>query len=361
MINNEYSFDGIMDRMLSNIDDSFDKRETSLIYQSTAMIVPELLSLNSEIDMMNEEIFPDTCSYNNLVSFCRDRKIYPKEATQGYVIGEFNRDIEIGARFNCDTRNFRVIESLDEEKEETEQKEIYKYHLIAEETGHIEIIGDMTPIEDIGGLKFARIVEIVKDGREQETLEDLRFRYIESLNYQAFGGNRADYRDKILEFDNIGGVRTFRRTVDGENVEIVVLDNTFKKADDDMVLAIQEAIDPTQDGEGVGLAPIGHKVKVYPVGKETVNISTKLDIKDGVDLLEDVKESIEEYLQELRMEWGDNEESLVVRISKIENKLLSLNGIIDVSSTTINGLERNYTVNKRSIPILGDVKYDNYK
>ena len=73
----EISFDKTMGRMLGTIPDEFDKRETSIIYQAVAMVVPELMLIQSDIELMEEEAFPDTCNYNNLVRFSGLRNIQP--------------------------------------------------------------------------------------------------------------------------------------------------------------------------------------------------------------------------------------------------------------------------------------------
>ena len=46
------------------------------------------------------------------------------------------------------------------------------------------------------------------------------------------------------------------------------------------------------------------------------------------------KKTIEEYFQELNETWG-NEINLVVRISRIESRILDLEGVLDVSDTTL--------------------------
>ena len=86
----EISFDKTMGRMLDTIPDEFDKRETSIIYQAVAMVVPELMTLQSDIELLEDEAFPDTCNHNNLIRFSSLRNIHPRPATRGMVIAEFN-------------------------------------------------------------------------------------------------------------------------------------------------------------------------------------------------------------------------------------------------------------------------------
>lgn len=338
--------------MLDTISDDFDKRETSIIYQAVAMVVPELMLLQSDIELMEDEAFPDSCNYNSLVRFSGLRNIHPRQATRGVVIAEFSKDIEIGTRFNCEERNYEVLEKINTNK----------YKLIAEETGHIESIGDLTPINDMPDLRTAKITSVYLDGREEESLESLRKRYMESLDYQAFGGNRADYIEKVTSVDGVGACKVFRRSKATSSevgkITIVIVDTTYKNASSELIKNVASVLTPTEDGEGAGLAPIGHKVTVVGAEKQTVNVKTRITIERDIDdITRDLTKAVEEYLHELRTGFG-SDEATVVRISAIENKILGIKGVIDVSNTTINGVEKNLTIEDKSIPVIGEVEYD---
>lgn len=338
--------------MLDTISDDFDKRETSIIYQAVAMVVPELMLLQSDIELMEDEAFPDSCNYNSLVRFSGLRNIHPRQATRGVVIAEFSKDIEIGARFNCEERNYEVLEKINTNK----------YKLIAEETGHIESIGDLTPINDMPDLRTAKITSVYLDGREEESLESLRKRYMESLDYQAFGGNRADYIEKVTSVDGVGACKVFRRSKATSSevgkITIVIVDTTYKNASSELIKNVASILTPTEDGEGAGLAPIGHKITVVGAEKQTVNVKTRITIERDIDnITRDLTKAVEEYLHELRTGFG-SDEATVVRISAIENKILGIKGVIDVSNTTINGVEKNLTIEDKSIPVIGEVEYD---
>lgn len=348
----EISFEKTMSRMLDTISDDFDKRETSIIYQAVAMVVPELMLLQSDIELMEDEAFPDSCNYNSLVRFSGLRNIHPRQATRGVVIAEFSKDIEIGTRFNCEERNYEVLEKINTNK----------YKLIAEETGHIESIGDLTPINDMPDLRTAKITSVYLDGREEESLESLRKRYMESLDYQAFGGNRADYIEKVTSVDGVGACKVFRRpkatSSEVGKITIVIVDTTYKNASRELIKNVASILTPTEDGEGAGLAPIGHKITVVGAEKQTVNVKTRITIERDIDnITRDLTKAIEEYLHELRTGFG-SDEATVVRISAIENKILGIKGVIDVSNTTINGVEKNLTIEDKSIPVIGEVEYD---
>ena len=57
-----YSFDTIMERMLSKVSSRFDKREGSVIYDALAPAALELSNFYIALDMVMDEAFADTAS-----------------------------------------------------------------------------------------------------------------------------------------------------------------------------------------------------------------------------------------------------------------------------------------------------------
>jgi uncharacterized phage protein gp47/JayE len=119
---------------------------------------------------------------------------------------------------------------------------------------------------------------------------------------------------------------------------------------------VQTAVDPIQNqGQGIGIAPIGHVVTVAGVSATTVNISTTITYAGGWDwvaLEPHARATIDAYLLELSKSWADTS-NLIVRISQIETRILDLPGVIDITGTTINGFATNLMLDTDSIPVRG--------
>ena len=147
----------------------------------------------------------------------------------------------------------------------------------------------------------------------------------------------------------------------GGTVLLTILGGDFGEASEELVKKVQEEIDPEPyGGEGMGLAPIGHVVKVRSAEGVKVNITAKFAFETGYgfgNLKESVEKAAEDYLLELRKGWGSSS-ATVVRISQIETRLLSIKGIVDIGSTKLNGAEENLTLDELQIPILGGVNFD---
>ena len=121
---------------------------------------------------------------------------------------------------------------------------------------------------------------------------------------------------------------------------------------------MQTLIDPVQNqGEGLGIAPIGHVVTVEAVGEETINIVSNITLEDGyvwADVEANARQVISDYFLELNTDW-ENQNNIIVRISQIETHLLNVSGIIDVADTELNDLAANYQAQPNNIVLLGSL------
>lgn len=139
---------------------------------------------------------------------------------------------------------------------------------------------------------------------------------------------------------------------------LTIIDSEFGSASDTLVQTVQTAIDPEVNaGEGYGLAPIGHVVKVESAKAKEITIRTTLTFEPGYgwdNLQPLIEEAVSAYLLELRKQWADTS-CLIVRISQIDNRILNVQGIIDIQDTSINGSGNNLNLGRYEIPVFGGV------
>ena len=145
-----------------------------------------------------------------------------------------------------------------------------------------------------------------------------------------------------------------RKLTTGGTVLLTILNSDFGVASDTLIKTVQQVIDPDKNaGEGYGLAPIGHLVNVQTVKEQKITVKTNITFDVGygwANLQNTINETIEAYLLELRKDWANNE-NLIVRISQIETRLLTIKGIVDIDSTKINGASDNLTLGKYEVPV----------
>ncbi len=144
----------------------------------------------------------------------------------------------------------------------------------------------------------------------------------------------------------------------GGTVLLTVISSDFSVPTDTLLDAVQTAIDPTQNaGEGYGLAPIGHVVSVKPVQAVEIFVAVKITFDTGFgwsNLQNEIENIISDYLLELRETWADSSR-LVVRVSRIESRVLDLEGVIDIQDTALNGAQSNLILSKFEVPVFGGV------
>ena len=154
-----------------------------------------------------DRAFPDTESGDDLTKKVRERSIFRTPATAAIRKGYFEdgngaaMDVPIGTRFSGDNLNYTVTEKI----------ATGQFRLLCETPGAAgnQYQGNLFPIDYVEGLGAARLADILINGEDEESDEDLLDRYMDSLQAQAYGGNKADYspaavlgeiKEKGLEF-----------------------------------------------------------------------------------------------------------------------------------------------------------------
>lgn len=350
------TFENIMDRCLARVSSSVDKREGSILYDAIAPAAAELAIMYIELAYLLDRAFPDTETGDDLTKKCRERSVFREAAKFAVRKGYFEKadgtacDVEIGTRFSGGDINFVV----------TERIAGGQYKLDAETAGAVgnEYVGGLFPIDYIPDLAAARLADILIPGEDEESDDALRARYFDTLKSQAFGGNIADYKAKVEQLQGVGAVKVVPIWNGGGTVKIIAVDSEWGVPSADLIQSVQEAVDPVgTQGAGVGLAPIGHIVTVVGVTGKNVDVSFTLTFDTGVtwaSAQNDVKAAIRSYFDELAHTWADTD-SLVVRVSQIETKVLNVAGVIDITGTKINGGTANIPLTPDAIPVLGVV------
>lgn len=346
------TYEVILQRMLDRIPENMDKREGSIIYDALAPAARELANLYAEFGEIETESYADTASREYLIKRVAERGITPHPATYAVVKGVFtplNIDISIGTRFNSDNLNYKIISKIQDGQ----------YQLQCESEGTVgnRFSTILIPIDYVEGLETAQIDEVLIPGEDEEDTEELRQRYFESFETKAFGGNKTDYVQKTNEIDGVGSTKVTPVWNGGGTVKLTILNSDFEKASNTLIKTVQDTIDPAQDGNGIGIAPIGHIVTVDTAEEVPINVNATFVFETGysfASLKSKIEDSIKDYLLEIRKDWSTTLESLV-RIRQIELKILTIEGIIDITNTRINNSTNNITLSQYQIPMFGGV------
>ncbi len=352
----------ILKRMLSNVPPDTDKREGSVIYDSTMPAAIEFMLVYAMCDYFLKNTFGDTAERLFLVERAKERGLAPKAASCAVAKGMFmpmDIQIPIGARFSYDDVNYAVTEKISNGV----------FLLKCESAGIVgnKPAGSLIAIDYIAGLQSARLSEITIPGEDEESTESFRTRYLASFDSQAYGGNIADYREKVNAIAGVGGVKVYPVWAGGGTVRIAFMTSEFAPPTAEFIAKVQNMIDPVgHSGEGVGIAPVGHHVTVHGVANSQIAIGLHLSFSTGsYDQYKTAIESaIDTYFLSLNKGWQgtqiaevDNVSNvgITVRISQIESRLLDISGVSDVQHTTLNGLEENLTLGVDQLAVRGVV------
>lgn len=344
----EMTYETILKRMLERVSDSLDKREGSVIYDALAPAAVELNNMYIELEGAVSEVFADTSTREYLIKRASERGITPKSASKAVLKAVFSpTNINVmGERFNLEELNYVVVEKISDG--------IYKIECETEGSAGNRYFGTIIPINNIQGLETAEITEVLIPGEDEEDTEVFRQRYFDSLQSQAFGGNIADYKQKIKAIDGVGGVKVYRAEEwnGAGTVKLVIQTSEYKVPSVEFISDIQTQVDPLQNqGEGIGIAPIGHQVTVFGVNETEISLEADFEFADGYDF-ESVKpyvfEVLESYFEELNQNW-ENQTGIIVYSMQIGARLLNVQGILDISNIKINGESGNLQLDKDAV------------
>lgn len=354
------TYEQLMERMLARVPNNLDKREGSVIWDALAPAAMELESLYFVLQDFIKETFGDTASRSNLIRRASERGIIPYKASKAILKGIFDVEVPLGSRYSLDDLNYTVTKFI----QHNTGTGLYEYQVECETPGRDggRKTGNLIPIDYINGLGRAEITELLIPGQDEEETEKLRQRYFDSFNMKAYGGNISDYKLKVHEIEGVGAVKVTPVWNGGGTVLLTILDSDFNQASPTLIKKVQDTMDPTKDARGLGVAPIGHIVTVQGTSNVAININTSITFEPNFSwslVKLKVEEVVKNYLLELRKTWALKNEkvsnNLVVRVSRIEAKILDINGIMDIQNTTINGSPNNLQLTEYQIPVWGGI------
>lgn len=353
----------ISSRMMERVSAELDKREGSLIYDASMPAAIEFALHFAVVDYFIKNTFGDTAERPYLIERAKERGLAPYPSTYAYVRVHVEPDtaaIQIGNRFSYDDVNYVIVGPTSDGD----------WRARCETAGSVgnKPASVIIPIEYVRGLTRAEVVEVIQPGEDEEDTESFRKRYLASFVTQAYGGNIQDYQNKIGAIQGVGGVKVEPVWDGGGTVRIIFTTSDNQPPAAEFVKEIQQAVDPIPyQQQGVGLAPIGHRVTVIGASNSAVNIGLHVTFAEGdtwADHITDMTSVINSYFKELNAVWQDTEvvttskyanNGLVIRISQIESRLLALGYIEDISHTMINGKEENLELDVNALATVGAI------
>lgn len=338
------TYKNILDYMLSQVPDTYDKRDTSPVQTALGPAAYVLEGFYLSLDQVQKQAFYQTATGAELDLLAPLASLTRRPATAAIRKGEFDHAVPVGTRFSTingsDSINFIVASVITEGS---------TYRLQAETVGSIgnTYSGPILPITSVEGLSSARISDILIPGDDTESDEELRKRMDEAFAGRAFGGNVAQYRQEILKLDGVGAVQVYPVWNGGGTVCCSILGADYEPASSELIQTVQDSIDPEPNkGSGLGLAPIGAKVTISTAQPVTLDVTADVVLSAGCALstaTANATSAVSAYLLDIRKHWAENVSpddiaySADVYLSRVLAAIVQTDGVVNVSNVCING------------------------
>lgn len=359
------TYRNILQAQLDRVPNSLDKREGSMIQTALGAGAYTLEEFYLELDQIQRGAYLQTAVGQDLEYLAILANVQRYPASPAVRLGVFNIDVPIGSRFStidgANSVNFTATEKIS----------AGRFQMTCETPGAIgsQYTGPILPITYIQGLTSAEITDILVAGDDTESDDDLRKRAITALNEQPFGGNVADYKRVVLAIDGVGGLQVYPTWDGGGTVKLSIIGADWMPASAQLVETVQNTVDPPPNqGLGYGTAPIGATVTVTT--PETVEITVSATLVTGpgytaAQLVQPVRQAVDGYLLTIRQEWDQPEASGMthyaswVYAARVTAAMLSVQGVVNVTGLTINGLAADLQLTEdgllQQVPVLGEV------
>lgn len=346
------TYEALLAAAKNDIDDGVQKGEGSLVFNALSALAYELEKLYREANYILNEGFADTADMEGLIRIAANRGLTRMLATNAYVSITADAELPVGWRGSLKGFNYVVTEELAS----------YTYKAMCEETGSgpNELMGALIPIDYVEGLTSAVITEVLVDGEDDETQEELYQRYLESFSTEAFGGNITAYKTVVNSVPGVGGCKVYPVWDGPGTVKVVVISANYDEPTSYLVEQIQEMLVPTDGGTGYGYAPIDHDVTVVSVTGVDVDVETTITYTAGYSwatIGDEITTAIEGYIKSVAQAWpeGDARTEALVYVSRLEAAVLNVTGVTDIQGTTLNGSTSNLHLDWDEIPLMGDL------
>lgn len=345
----DVTYEVILQRMIDRVKAKYpnlDNREGSIIFNALAPAALEMAVMYTELDNVLKESFVNTASREYILIGCQQMgmDISRFDATAGIHKGEFDVQVPIGSRWNCELFNYTVNEFIGM------NGDYYTYQMDCDTAGTTpnNLTGDLTAITDIPeGLTYAKLTECLIEGENETSDEDIKTAYYEFVNSMASDGNVGQYERWCTEYDGIGNYKIFPLWNGINTVKVSILNPSNRKASDTLVAEFQEYIDPNIEGMGNGVAPIGAFVTVTTATEIPIHVSAKVTMKAGYTDTSSITNALINHFSDISYE------KTVVSYMTIGAVILGVEGVESVNDLRVNSTTNDITLGSEEIPVLG--------
>ena len=211
-----------------------------------------------------------------------------------------------------------------------------------------------TIVEQVQGVASVTNAAAFSGGFDREDDDNLRLRIYNKIRYPATSGNVYHYQQWAMSVNGVGAVKVFPLWDGPGTVKVSILDANGDPADEDLVQAVQDYIDP-DEGHGGGQAPIGAVVTVTTATPKAVSVAATVELGASASGIEAVKTAFTEALGDFFQARAYDGETDGVSVALVGRVLLDTPGVIDYANLTLNGQTSAVTIGEEEVLSVGSI------
>lgn len=345
------TYESIMTRMINRVTNKYpniDTREGSMVYNALAAAGAELAAMYVELENVLKETFVGTASREYILRGCEqmgiDTSIF--DASYGVHQAEFDIEVPIGSRWNCDLYNFVVTEFIGADT----TTNYYTYKMRCETAGGAPngTIGTLTPIDYLPtNMAHAELTQCIIYGEDEADDEVIRSKYFDIVNKVTTDGNIAQYEAWCNDYDGIGTCKIVPLANGANTVTVSILDGNNRAASTELINEFQKYIDPDASGMGDGVAPIGAHVTVNTATEKTIDVAATITLKAGYTNTDIIGETLVYLFSDMAYKRS------TVPYMAVGAAILDVEGVDSISNLTVNDGTSDISLGTYEIPVLG--------
>ncbi|WP_342510597.1 baseplate J/gp47 family protein [Sporosarcina sp. FSL K6-1522] len=338
----------IHERMLTKVDDDYDKSNGSFIFDSTKVAAIEFAEQQKKIHVVESKMDVENLYGDELTRFVyqrtgRKRKPATTATTTVIISGSSGASIQINDFVGSDNVYYVSLENktIDESG---------LMHVLVEAQAY-GIVGNVPagainhfPVS-IPGLIDVYNPEPVMNGYEAETDNELRQRYYDKLQRPGKAGNKYHYEEWAKEVVGVGGVRVIPRFNGPLTMKVVIIDSNKQPASVELVANVDAHIRKEM--------PFGvEELLVISASGVPINIIATLSLAGGYTealAKENITKNIAKYLKDIAFK------TTFVSYAKTGSEIIDSDGVLDYADLLVNGGIANIPIGDEEVAIMGGV------
>lgn len=337
--------------MLAAIDDRYQKTPGFPAYDFTRAFALAILELADDIDIAELHLDVDNLEGPDLDRFITQHRGLTRryatyaEATlrvvsgSGTVISGDLFSTESGVEFECIT-----------DTDVTEGDTFEVRAAVGGSSGNVDAETITFMPVTIAGIGAVINDAAAEGGYDEETDDEYRERYYNDLQNPSNGSNQQAYVNWATSIAGVGRAKIFPQAYGDNTVEVCIIDTDMEPADPGLIADVQAAIDPNENGDGAGLAPIGAAATVTTATSLSVPVAATLYLAEGTTLNEaktEIEVLLTAYLRSIAFVQS------YVSYAQVGKIIATADGVLDYASLRIDGDVANMDIASHETPVLG--------